>query len=262
MDVSHSLLCVGLDPELERIPGPYRREPYPLFAFCRSVIDATAEFACAFKPNIAFFEAHGARGWDQMTMVFSYLRDAFPDHFSICDAKRADIGSTNRGYVQAIFDDLGADAITLHPYLGAEALAPFLARTDKASIILCRTSNPGAGEFQDLASGGGPLWQHVAERVSGEWNAHRNCMLVVGATWPQEMRTIRRIAPEMTFLVPGIGAQGGDVGATVQAGLRNDGKGLILSSSRAILYSEDPAGIARSTRDAVNAARESHHGAR
>ncbi len=262
MDATDSLLCVGLDPELERLPERFRREQHPLFAFCRYVVDKTAEFACAFKPNTAFFEAHGARGWDQLQMLFVHLRTNHPGHFTICDAKRADIGSTNRGYVTAVFDGLGADAITLHPYLGQEALAPFLERADKASIILCRTSNPGAGEFQDRVLNQRPLWEHVAEAVSSDWNARGNCMLVVGATWPEEMRRIREVGPEMTFLVPGIGAQGGDVREIVDAGLRDDGKGLILSSSRAILYADAPAEAARSTRDLINLARETFHASR
>lgn len=261
MDAANSLLCVGLDPELEKIPARFQGEAHPLFAFCREVIEATAAFACAFKPNTAFFEAHGARGWDELAMVFAHLREQCPGHFSICDAKRGDIGLTNRGYVKSVFDELGADAVTLHPYLGREALAPFLEREDKVSIILCRTSNPGAGELQDLDIEGQPLWRHVAERVARDWNSRRNCMLVVGATWPREMRCIRETAPEMTLLVPGIGAQGGDVKATMQAGIRSDGKGLILSSSRAILYADSPAEAARATRDAINAARENLHAA-
>lgn len=256
MDASGSLLCVGLDPEMARLPERFQAEAFPFFAFCREVIDATAPFACAFKPNTAFFEARGARGWDELAMVFAYLRQTHPELFTVCDAKRGDMGSTNRGYVTAVFDELGADAITLHSYLGAEALAPFLEREDRVSIVLCRTSNAGAGELQDLPVNGRPLWEHVAGRVSREWNARGNCMLVVGATWPEEMRRIREIAGEMTFLVPGIGAQGGDVEATVRAGLRADGKGLVLSSSRAIVYAHDPAGAARATRDEINAARE------
>ncbi len=262
MDASGSLLCVGLDPEMARLPERFRREAHPLFEFCREVIDATAEFACAFKPNTAFFEASGAQGWAELEMVFRYLREKHPDMFLICDAKRGDIGSTNGGYVKAVFDELGADAITLHPYLGAEALGPFLEREDKASIVLCRTSNPGAGELQDLVSEGRPMWETVAARVSKDWNARGNCMLVVGATWPEEMRRVRAIAPEMTLLVPGIGAQGGDVEATVRAGLRSDGKGLVVSSSRAILYAADPSAEARKTRDALHAARERVHGGR
>lgn len=256
MQASHSLLCVGLDPEASRIPERFHAEAQPMFAFCREVIDATAPFACAFKPNTAFFEASGAQGWSELESVFAYLRGRHPELFLICDAKRADIGSTNGGYVSAIFDELGADAITLHPYLGAEAMEPFLQREEKACIVLCRTSNAGAGELQDLQAEGRPLWAHVAAHVNDQWNARGNCMLVVGATWPEEMRRVREIVPEMTFLVPGIGAQGGDIEATVRAGLRADGRGLVISSSRAILYAEDPANAARETRDAINAARE------
>ena len=262
VEASGSLLCIGLDPELAKLPSRFGGEPHPLFTFCLAVIEATAEYACAFKPNTAFFEAHGTHGWEQLAMLFTCLREEHSEKFTICDAKRADIGSTNGGYVRAVFDELGADAITLHPYLGKEALAPFLDRADKASIILCRTSNAGAGELQDLSLDGKPMWQHVAERVSTQWNANGNCMLVVGATYPGEMHRIRELAPEMTFLVPGIGAQGGDIEATVNAGLRGDGKGLILSSSRAILYSQDPARAARETRDAINAAREAVLGRR
>lgn len=262
MSSSNSVLCVGLDPEQSRIPARFHQQPDLLLRFCREVIDATAPFVCAFKPNTAFFEAFGAQGWEQLSLVFGYIRERYPDIVTICDAKRGDIGSTNGGYVRAVFDELGADAITLHPFLGREALTPFLERDDKASIILCRTSNSGAGELQDLECDGKRLWQHVAERVSTGWNSRNNCMLVVGATWPDEMRRIREVAPEMTFLVPGIGAQGGDIEATVRAGLRADGKGLIVASSRAIVYAEDPARAAQETRDAINAAREVVHGSR
>ncbi len=260
MDASNSLLCVGLDPDLTKLAWRDLQGSHPVVDFCHEIIDATAKFACAFKLNTAFFEDRGADGWSELHSVAGYLREAYPSHFTICDAKRADIGNTNRGYVRSVFDRLGTDAITLHPYLGAEALEPFLARADKASIVLCRTSNAGAGELQDLLMEGRPLWEHVARQVSRDWNSRGNCMLVVGATWPEEMRRLREVAPEMTFLVPGIGAQGGDVELTVQAGLRPDGKGLLISSSRAILYAEDPARAARETRDAINTARGVVHG--
>jgi orotidine-5'-phosphate decarboxylase len=158
--------------------------------------------------------------------------------------------------VKAIFDELGFDAVTLHPYLGREALEPFLERRDKACIILCRTSNPGAGNLQDLHVDGCPLWQAVAEQVARHWNVNHNCMLVTGATWPREMRAIRCIAPDLTFLVPGIGAQGGNVAELVSAGLDSRGKGLIFSASRSILFSDDPAEAARSVRDEIQAARK------
>jgi orotidine-5'-phosphate decarboxylase len=170
---------------------------------------------------------------------------------TICDAKRADIGNTNYGYVKAIFDELGFDAVTVHPFLGREALKPFLSRADKGTIVLCRTSNPGAGELQDLQVDGKPLWQIIAEKVSHEWNANGNCMLVVGATYPNEMRQIRAVAGDITFLVPGIGAQNGDVVAVVEAGLNRVGKGLILTASRSIIFAKDPGEAARATRDQI-----------
>ena len=167
--------------------------------------------------------------------------------------KRADISSTNIGYVSAIFDRLGFDAVTLHPYLGYEALVPFLDRTDKACIILCRTSNPGSGELQNLDVNGKPLWQIIAEKVKNEWNVHNNCMLVVGATYPDELRIVRALVEDMTLLVPGIGVQGGDVEAIMQAGLNRYGLGMIINASRSIIFSgESPATAARNLRDAIN----------
>jgi len=260
-DAAQTLLCVGLDADFAKIPERFRGEKHPQFEFGRWIIDQTVEFAAAFKPNTAFYEARGAQGWAELKMTVEYLRANYPEVVTVCDAKRADIGNTNQGYVTSIFDDLGFDAITLHPYLGREALEPFLARKDKACIVLCRTSNPGAGEFQDMRVDGKPLWQTVAEKVSREWNANGNCMLVVGATYPDEMRVVREIAPEMTLLVPGVGAQGGDVDAVVSAGLDHHGKGLMISASRSILFGSDPATAARGHRDEINAAREARHAA-
>jgi orotidine-5'-phosphate decarboxylase len=258
MEAVKSLVCVGLDPDMRYVPERFRGAALPMFEFGKWMIEQTHEFAAAFKPNMAFYEARGVLGLEELERTMEYLRAEHPEIVTICDAKRADIGNTNRGYVTAIFDTMGFDAVTLHPYLGREALLPFLEREDKASIVLCRTSNPGAGEFQDLLADGKPLWWRVAERVSGEWNAKGNCMLVVGATYPEEMRAIRAVAPEMTFLVPGVGAQGGDVAAVVAAGLNATGKGLLISSSRAILQASDPAAAARTLRDEINAARSVH----
>jgi orotidine-5'-phosphate decarboxylase len=261
-DAVNSLLCVGLDVDSNKIPARFATAEFPQFAFNQWIIDQTAEYAAAFKPNMAFYEARGAQGFTELQMTMAYLQSHHPDVVTICDAKRADIGNTNQGYVTSIFDLLGFDAITLHPYLGGEALAPFLKRADKASIILCRTSNPGAGEFQDLEINGKPLWHAVAEKVNEEWNANANCMLVVGATYPEEMRKIRVAAPGVTFLVPGIGAQGGDVVAVVEAGIDKKGKGLMINSSRGIIFSDDPASAARELRDEINAARKAVHAAR
>ena len=254
-EATQSLLCVGLDPEIDRIPARFQTAEWPLFAFNRWIIEQTHAYTAAYKPNMAFYEARGLQGLRELELTMDYLGSEHPAIVTICDAKRADIGNTNRGYVTAIFDRMGFDAVTLHPYLGHEALAPFLDRADKACLILCRNSNPGAGEFQDLIVSGRPLYEMVAERVSTQWNANGNCMLVVGATYPDEMRRIRAIAPHMPFLVPGIGAQGGDVAAVVAAGADGRGKGLMISSSRGILFSNDPGKAARDLRDEINAAR-------
>jgi orotidine-5'-phosphate decarboxylase len=258
----NSLLCVGLDPETEKIPERFRSDDLPLFAFNRWVIEQTCEFTASYKPNMAFYEARGVLGLRELEATIAYLRAEHPEIVTICDAKRADIGNTNRGYVKAVFDEMGFDAVTLHPYLGREALLPFLEREDKACVVLCRTSNAGAGEFQDLVSDGRPLWATVAERVSRDWNAKGNVMLVVGATYPEEMRRIRAIASEMTFLVPGVGAQGGDVAAVVDAGLDAKGKGLAIASSRGVIFADDPAAAARVLRDEINVAREAKYAAR
>lgn len=251
-----SFLCVGLDSALGRIGDPVRSEPRPQAALNRAVIAATHPYAAAYKPNLAFYEARGAAGWDELGETMSLLRDEHPDIFTIADAKRADIDSTNAGYVTGLLDELGFDAITLHPYLGAEALRPFLDRADKACIVLCRTSNPGAGELQDQRVGDEALWELVAHRVDREWNANGNCMLVVGATYPDELGRARQIAPRLPFLVPGVGAQGGDVAAVVERGLDANGGGLLINASRSIIFAEDPGSAAEGLRDAIRAARD------
>ncbi|MBN1287613.1 MAG: orotidine-5'-phosphate decarboxylase [Anaerolineae bacterium] len=253
-DQVNSLLCVGLDSDYARLPKRFKSAPHPQFAFNKWIIEQTHEYVSAYKPNSAFYEARGAAGLTDLQMTMDYLQMHYGDILTICDAKRADIGSTNAGYVAAIFDELGFDAVTLNPYLGRAALEPFLVRADKGCILICRTSNPGAGEFQDLITGDGgePLWTVVARRVSAEWNTRGNCMLVAGATYPGELRRIRAIAGEMTLLAPGVGAQGGDVAQTVQAGLNSRDKGLIINSSRGVIFADDPAGAARALRDEIN----------
>ncbi len=254
MDAIDSLVCVGLDSAIERIPGRFGKENHPQFEFNRWVIEQTLPYAAAYKPNLAFYEARGAKGWDELAQTMELLLSIAPDVFTIADAKRADIGSTNAGYVGALFDELGFDAVTLHPYLGAEALTPFLERQDKACIVLCRTSNPGAGELQDLDVGGAPLWERVATRVRDEWNANGNCLLVVGATYPAELARVRELCPDLTFLVPGVGAQGGDAATVVSNGLAADGRGLLINSSRGVIFADDPAAEARALRDEIRAA--------
>ena len=255
VDAANSLLCVGLDSDFERIPDEFKHHEYPLFTFNRWIIDQTHEYASAYKPNIAFYEARGDRGLAALRMTLEYLRLNHPDILTICDAKRADVPSTSQAYACAIFDWLGCDAATLNPYLGSEALQPFLKHKDKGCIILCRTSNPGAGEIQDLPVDGRPLWQVIAETVCGQWNTNHNCMLVVGATYPDELRQVRQMIGDMPILVPGIGTQGGDVENTVKAGQDRAGKGLIINASRSIIFADDPAEAARSLRDQINQCR-------
>ena len=246
-----SLLCVGLDSGFEKLPKRFKDLEFPQFEFNKWIIEETHEYTAVYKPNSAFYEAREEKGMKELKMTMDYLIQNHPKIFTILDAKRADIGNTNQGYVASIFDWLGFDAMTLHPYLGEEALKPFLNRKDKVSIVLCRTSNTGAGEIQDLEVGGKKIWQIVAEKVSKEWNKNGNCMLVVGATYPEEMKEIRKITGEMTFLVPGIGAQGGDLEAVMKAGLNSDKLGLIINSSRGIIFAENPKEEAKKLRDEI-----------
>ncbi len=256
-----SLLCVGLDPEPAKFPPHLRDDPDAVFAFCRGIVDATADLVCAFKPQIAHFAALGAE--DALMRLIAHIHDAHPGVPVILDSKRGDIGSTAQHYAHEAFERFGADAVTLNPYLGRDSVQPFLDRADKGVIVLCRTSNPGSGEFQDLRIDGRPLYQHVAQRVAQDWNAQGNCLLVIGATWPGELGEVRRLVGDaLPFLVPGIGAQGGDVEAVLREGADSRGQGLVISSSRAILYAgqgEDFARAARAAalvqRDAIRAAR-------
>ncbi|MGE5042454.1 MAG: orotidine-5'-phosphate decarboxylase [Candidatus Levyibacteriota bacterium] len=249
VEKNNSLLCIGLDSDFSKLPKKVLSEKNPQFAFNKAVIDKTFDLVSTYKINSAFYEARGARGIDELKMTCDYINSNYKDIGIILDAKRADIGNTNNGYVQFAYDYLGVDAITLHPYLGQEAIQPFLDRTDKTSIILCRTSNPGAGELQDLEIQRETLYTKVAKLVATKWNKNGNCMMVVGATYPKELAEIRAIAPDMTFLIPGIGAQGGDVEKTLQAGLTKNKKGLIIHSARGIIFAssgEDFATAARS----------------
>jgi len=244
-----SMLCVGLDSDIEKLPERFRLQDQPQFEFNKWIIDQTHDLVAAYKPNMAFYEARGAQGIAELQSTMEYLKEKYPDIATICDAKRADIGNTNTGYINAIFDQMSFDSITLHPYLGQEALQPFLDRSDKGCIILCRTSNPGAGEFQDLLIQDVPLWQTVAHAVATKWNAHKNCCLVVGATYPKEMAVIRKtVGDDMLFLVPGIGTQGGDVASVMKAGMNSKGEGLIINAARSINFSDNPRQAAQALR--------------
>jgi orotidine-5'-phosphate decarboxylase len=253
-------LAVGLDTDPGRIPASVapRAEPAArVVEFNRRIVAATADLAAAYKPNAAFYEALGADGFAALAATIAAIREAAPGAAVILDAKRADIGSTNAGYVAAIFEELGADAVTVHPYLGGEALAPFLERTEKLIFVLARTSNPGAGELQDLLADGLPLYRHVARAVAGDWNGGGNCGLVIGATYPDELRAVREDVPaEMPILTPGVGAQGGDVAAVVTANRDAGSDAFLIAASRSIIYAsggEDFAEAARANAEALDA---------
>jgi orotidine-5'-phosphate decarboxylase len=254
---NNSLVCVGLDPELEKIPAHLRSLPQAIFEFNRRIVDATAEYACCYKPQFAHYAALGAE--DQLLATIRYIHEKHAGLPVILDSKRGDIGSTAAKYAQESFERYGADAVTVNPYLGFDSVEPYLKWKDRGVIVLCRTSNPGARDFQDLSADGKPLYRHVAERVARDWNSSGNCMLVIGATYPQELAEIRSVVGDLPFLVPGVGAQGGDVAAAVRAGRTKDGYGMVLNSSRGITYAgsgEDFADAARTAtrtlRDEIN----------
>lgn len=250
-----NFVCVGLDSDFAQIPQVLKDGSSVedvMFRFNRQIVDATAGLVCAYKPNSAFYEAQGDQGLRALARTVGYIRDNY-DVPVILDAKRADIGNTNNGYVRSAFDELGVDAITVHPYLGKEALKPFLDRKDKGIIVLARTSNPGAGEFQDLLVGERqePLYQVVARQVAESWNENGNCALVVGATYPNELVQVRRIVGDMPILLPGIGAQGGEVEATVRAGKDSRNMGMIINSSRGIIFASKGEDFAQAARTAT-----------
>ncbi|HQZ36762.1 MAG TPA: orotidine-5'-phosphate decarboxylase [Ilumatobacteraceae bacterium] len=250
---SQSMLCVGLDPDPTRFPEVVGGS---VFDFCMAIVDATADTVCAFKPQIAYFAAAGAER--ELELICAAIRDRHPDVLLVLDAKRGDIGSTAQQYAHEAFDRYGAHVVTVNPYLGTDSVEPFLRHPDGGVFVLCRTSNPGSGDFQSLSVDGEPLYLHIARRVATEWNEIGDCGLVVGATYPGELREVRAIVGDLPLLVPGIGAQGGDVQATVEAGADSTGFGMVINSSRAILYASngpDFADAARAeavaTRDAI-----------
>jgi orotidine-5'-phosphate decarboxylase len=247
-----SLVCVGLDPEIERFPKRVAAEASPIFQFNRAIIDATHDLVCCYKPQFAHYAAYEAE--DQLERTIEYIHRTCPEVPVILDAKRGDIGSTAERYAIEAFERYGADAVTVNPYLGTDSLEPFLRHADKGVVVLCRTSNPGGKDLQDLEVGGRRLYQVVAELAAQRWNANGNCLLVTGATWPEELAAVRAIVGDMPLLVPGVGAQGGDVEKVVRHGQDARGTGLLVSSSRAILYAsagEDFAAAARAATEAL-----------
>ena len=264
-----SLLCVGLDPEPSKFPGAWKGQPERIYDFCAAIVDATKDLVCAFKPQIAYFAAHRAE--DQLERLMAHMRRAAPNVPVILDAKRGDIGSTADQYAHEAFTRYQTDAVTLSPFMGFDTMEPFLKYPGKGVILLCRTSNPGGSDLQNLRladiEGQPRVYEHIAKQAQGPWNTNGQMGLVVGATFPEEIARVRELAPTVPLLIPGVGAQGGDAVATVKAGLKTDAQGaitgtIIVNSSRAVLYAssgDDFASAARrvaqQTRDALNAAR-------
>jgi orotidine-5'-phosphate decarboxylase len=252
---NNSLVCVGLDPEPSKFPAHLKGRPDAVFEFCCAIVDATADLVCTYKPQIAHFAS--LRAEDALERLIAHIHAKHPGVPVILDAKRGDIGSTAQHYVTEAFERYSADAVTLNPYLGRDSVQPFLDRTDKGVILLCHTSNPGAADLQDLDVGGKPLYQHVAQIIARDWNTHGNCALVTGATWPEQLAEVRALVGDVPLLVPGIGAQGGDVEAVVRHGRTSAGTGLMISSSRAILYAGNGEDFAQAARTATLELRDS-----
>jgi orotidine-5'-phosphate decarboxylase len=251
---NNSLLCVGLDPDLAKLPASIKNAQFPIFEFNKVIVDSTADLVCAFKPQIAYYSAQKAE--DQLAMTVDYIRNKYPQVAVLLDAKRNDIGSTAEMYASEAYDRYGVDAVTVSPYLGQDSLEPFLRRRDKGVIVLCRTSNPGAGDLQDLICDGKKLYEIVAKKAASEWNKNGNVLLVVGATYPQQLREIRNIVGDMPFLVPGLGTQGGEVESIVANGLDESGTGMIISTSRAVMYASSGSDFAEAARKIASSYRE------
>ncbi len=252
---SGSMVCVGLDPDPARLPENLVNEREPLFAFNRAIIDATADLVCAYKPQFAYYAACGAE--DQLLHTFEYIHRRYPKICTILDAKRGDVPATAEMYAREAFERFNADAVTVNPYLGGDALQPFLDHVDRGVFVLCRTSNPGASDLQNILTKEGLLFEVVARKAVSEWNARANVGLVVGATYPKELRRLRQLAPDLPFLVPGIGAQGGEVDQVIEAGVDESGWGLVVNSSRGIIYAGSGPDFARQSRNAVVTLRNS-----
>lgn len=256
---SQSALCIGLDPDINKLPTHLKHDPLGIQKFCIDIVNATADVVCAYKPQIAYFAAIGAES--QLQAVCDHIRTQFPHVALILDAKRGDIGDTAALYAREAYERYQADAVTVNPYMGTDSLAPFLNTPGKGTIVLCRTSNPGSGEFQTKMVNGTSLYKHIAISAASQWASIGDTALVMGATYPQELAEVRQIVGDMPFLVPGIGAQGGDVVAAVRAGRTDEGSGLIMNSSRAVLYASSGKDFAQAsravaidTRDAIRAA--------
>ena len=257
---NNSLVCVGLDPDLAKLPECVKSAADPIFEFNKQIIDATKDFVCAYKPQAAYYAGQDCDG--SLKKSIAYIKENAPDVPVILDVKRGDIGSTAEYYAKEAFDRYNADAVTVNPYMGLDAVKPFLDYADKGVIILCRTSNPHSGDLQNLVADGMPLYKHVAKLVRDNWNYNKNAALVVGATYPEELKELREMCPELPFLVPGVGAQGGDVEKVVKNGCAMSWGGIIVNSSRGIIYAskgddfaEKSGAAARELRDLINSFR-------
>ena len=257
---NNSLVCVGLDPDFNKLPECVKGGKNPLFDFNKAIIDATKDYVCAYKPQAAYYA--GQDRDEDLKMTMDYLAENAPDIPVILDVKRGDIGSTAEMYAKEAFERYHADAVTVNPYMGFDTLKPFLDHADKGVIILCRTSNPNSGDLQNLVSDGYMLYEHVAMLVRDRWNYNKNAALVIGATYPEELKKIRTLCPELPFLVPGVGAQGGDVQKVIANGATADKTGLIINSSRGIIYAskgedfaEKAGAAAKELRDLINSYR-------
>jgi orotidine-5'-phosphate decarboxylase len=261
---SNSALCVGLDPDPKKLPKHLLANgdiAQAILSFCKTIVDATAPFVCSFKPQIAYFASQRAER--ELELLIAHIHETHPGLPVILDAKRGDIGSTAEHYAKEAFERYRADAVTVSPYMGFDSIEPYLAYKDKGVIMLCRTSNPGGSDLQSLSIASEPsnkVYEHVANLANGAWNRSGQLGLVVGATFPAELARVRELAPNLPLLIPGIGAQGGDVAQTVKAGRRKDGHGMMINSSRAILYAdggtnfgEAAALAAKNTRDQIRA---------
>jgi len=253
-----SMLCVGFDPDPKRLPLSLQGKPEGIYEFCREIADATADLVCAFKPQFAYFASQRAEA--QLEKLIKHLKDNYPHIPVILDSKRGDIGSTADHYALEAFDRYGADAVTVNPYMGFDTIEPYLKHAGKGVIVLCRTSNPGGSDLQflNVAPNGEPLYLHVAKLAAQHWNSSNQISLVVGATFPEEIAKVRAIVGEMPLLIPGIGAQGGDIDATVSAGkiAGKPGSGMIINSSRAILYASSGADFAKAAREVATTTRD------
>ncbi len=244
-----SLVCVGLDPDLTKIPSLLLKEKHPIFTFNKEIIDATSDIVCSYKPQVAYYAGQNVE--NELQMTIDYIKENYPSVPIIFDSKRGDIGSTAQMYAKEVFERYQADAVTVNPLMGTDTLKPFLDYADKGVIALCRTSNPSGDELQNLLVDGVPVYEIIAEYAKTKWNYNKNLLLVVGATYPDELGKIRKICPNIPFLVPGVGAQGGDVEKVLENGLTKNKTGLIINSSRGIIYAGKDADFAEASRAAT-----------